>query len=204
MILMLMLSMMRNSDDHKKNEKMLELVRAAVKMDSELREKYHVGEKFRFIRDRLQSLFAHTEEHVTALQKKTEKKVLTVSENEIVVYVHLFNSQGMILQTWQKMVVASVFYDHSVNRPIYSTREQIEAFIRSKTNKAQHGFLTIAIPKEMILKSEEAPPKDTLGNELIKVKEGSLKFNRLLSFTHNGHEYIVNENGELKKKDNNH
>ena len=195
---------MQNGDNQKTNEKLLGLVREAMRLDGELREKFNVGDRFRFIRDRLKALLAHTEEHVAELQKKTEQKQSRLGENEVLVYVHLFNSQGMVLQTWQKMVVTSVFYDHSVNRPIYADKETIESFIRSKTTKAQHAFLTIAVEKTALIKSDEAAqPKDTIGGLLIKVKEGSLKFNRLVAFTHNGHDFIVNENGELiKKKEN--
>lgn len=196
---------MQNGDNQKKIEKMLELVRKAMKFDNELRAKYNIGDKFRFIRDRLNVLLTHTEEYVAEHQKKNQQKKSMLSENEVLVYIHLFNSQGMVLQTWQKMVVASVFYDHSVNRPIYADRDSIESFIRSKTNKAQHAFLTMAVEKQFILKLDEAAqPKDAVGNMLIKVREGSLKFNRLIAFTHNGHEFTVNENGELVAKKENH
>lgn len=192
---------MQNGDNQKTNEKLLGLVREAIRLDGQLREKYQIGDRFRFIRDRLNALLVHTEEYVAVLQKKTEQKQSLLGENEVLVYVHLFNSQGMVLQTWQKMVVPSVFYDHSVNRPIYADKETIESFVRSKTTKAQHAFLTIAVEKTAILKSAEtSPPKDTIGGLLVKVKDGSLKFNRLVTFTHNGHEFVVNENGELIKK----
>lgn len=189
---------MQNENNPDKNEKLLELVRNLVQFDGELRAKYNIGDKFRFIRDRLNALLVYTEEHVVEIKKKTERKKSLLDENETLVYVHLFNAQGIVLQSWHKMVVPSVFYDHSINRPIYHDKESIDAVIRSKPNKVQHAYLTIAVDKKNILPLNEQL-KDSIGGQLIKVKDGSLKFERLISFSHNGNNYVVNENGELVK-----
>src|SRR3990167_9684781 len=105
----------------------------------------------------------------------------------MLVYVYLFNAHGLNFSSWQKMLSPSVFYEYSVNRPIYGEKAHVEAVIRNKTNKAQHGYLTIAVKKELI--SSESS-KDALGNPLIKVKEGGLKIERLICFFHHNHEYV--------------
>ncbi len=55
----------------------------------------------------------------------------------------------------------------------------MEANIRGKQNKAQHGFITIVIKKADILPvpAGTEPAKDVIGNPVYKVKEGSLRFN---------------------------
>jgi len=192
---------MSNDNHYEQKQKLLQLVKEAVRQDGELRATHQVGDKFRFIRDRLNALSTHLEEHLSELTKKKEKKQDILSENEMLVYVYLFNAQGIVLQTWQKMLNPSVFYDHSVNRPIYIDKAHIEAFIRSKTNRVQHGYLTIAMSKEAVIKSSASELlKDALGHQLIKIKEGSLQFKRLIEFTHNGHTYFVGEAGTLTKK----
>lgn len=188
-----------NKEQH---EKLLELVREAVNSDKTLREKYQVGEKFRFIRDRLNALLAHAEETLTTIQKEIQKSTNVLAEDEQLVYVYLFNAQGILVQSWQKMLTPTIFYDHSINRPIYTERSHIDALLKTKAKIAEHGFIIIAIKKQDVLKTEEgASLKDSLGNPLIKVREGALKFERLFSFYHNGHEYKINAEGELVKKE---
>jgi hypothetical protein len=182
-------------------DKLHEWARDVVQYDKDLREKYQIGDKFRFIRDRINVVFANVEEALNALKKESVKEVSVLGEGEVMVYVYLFNAHGITLQTWHKMVTPSIFYDHSINRPIYIERPHIESFISRKTNKVQHGFLTIVINKQDILKGEGADSlKDIYDNPIIKVREGSLLFKKLVSFTHNEHEYVVDEEGNLVKK----
>ncbi|EKD70127.1 MAG: IcmQ [uncultured bacterium] len=181
-------------------EKILYLAKEAVEQDKTLRQEMQVGEKFRFIRDRLGALFSHIDLTLKEMQKKSEIKPDQLAEDEVIVYVYLFNAHGLTFQNWYKMLNPNVFYEYSVNRPIYADKANIEAFIRSRSNKVQHGYLAVAIKKEHILKTIE-PLKDVIGNPVIKVKEGSLKIERLINFTHNGKRYRLNDEGELIKID---
>ena len=96
------------------------------------------------------------------------------------------------------MVLPNVFYEYSVNRPIYTEKSQIDSFIRSRPNKQQHAYLTVAIKKQDMYPSQS---QDSSGNMLIKVKEGSLRFEKLISFTYNDQDYQVDEEGEFIKKE---
>ena len=96
------------------------------------------------------------------------------------------------------MFTPKVFYEYSVNRPIYAEKSHVESFLRSKINKHQHAYLTIMVNRDDITMLEG--PKDALGNPSIKVREGSLRFDRLVSFTHNEQDYVLNKYGELVKK----
>lgn len=184
-------------------DKLLQLMQEVMQQDKTLREQYQIGEKFRFIHDRLAALLKRVEENVVEFEKKIEKKKTVLLEDETLVFVLLYNAQGIVLKTWQKMLSASVFYEYSVNRPIYTEKSLIESYIRSKTNKLQHGFLTIAVKKNDIVTPQPDLPilKDAIGNPLIKVREGSLQFSKLVSFTHNGHEYRLSEAGELVRRE---
>lgn len=185
------------SNNKEQQEQLLSLVKAAVEKDKALRESHQIGDRFRFVRDRLQALEAQVEEQLAYLRKADEKVVSEQADDETVVYVYLFNAQGIILQTWHKMLTPSVFYEHSVNRPIYADKSQIEAYIRSKANKTQHAYLALHLRKTDIL---PGIVKDAIGGELIKVREGSLKFERLVSFNFSGQDYVLNAAGELIKK----
>lgn len=178
---------------------MVQMVRDILQHDTDLRTKYEVVEKFRFVRDRLQNLLTHLEaQDVVIKQEKVVQTVEAAAANSILVYVYLYNAQGVILRSWSTLFTPKVFYEYSVNRPIYRDKSAIEALLKSKSNLQQHGYLTIRVQESDLLVS--ANLKDALGNEMIKVREGSLHFKNLLTFTHNGQEYVVNEQGELVKK----
>ena len=191
---------MPQDNEEKQLAKLIGIIQEAVQRDQQLRQTYAIGEKFLFIRARLQSLL---EEIERASQETQEKKArllpqVLVEEDEILVYIHLYNAQGLMLRTWESMITPRAFFDFSVNRPIYKEQAHIEAFIYSKANKAQHGFLTVAMKRDRVLQTHsEDALKDVVGNPLIKIKEGSLKREKLLTFTHNKIVYQLTEAGNL-------
>ncbi|SRR5579883_1094659 len=180
--------------------KVLELVREMVKFDDELRQKYQVGTKFRFVQDRLHALLAHLEKKLSDKKEVVAKASVQAEADETIVYVHLYNVQGSNIRSWQSLLLPKVFYEYSVNRPIYTEKKYIDTLLNSKSNKLQHAFLTIVIKQNSVFPSEESGMKDSLGQPLVRVREGSLFFNKLVSFTHNDQEYEVNEDGQLIKK----
>lgn len=191
---------MSAQDEKDKKIKLIKIIRQAIENDNNLRDKYQMGEKFRFVRDRLHSLLERLEKQ--AQMEKEEKKVVKgLAEGEMLVYVYLYNAQGTLLKNWQSMVTASVFYEYSVNRPIYADKAHVENLIKTKSNKAHHGYLTVIITRSNITQPiSDISPKDINGNPLLKIKEGTLQFEKLVAFTHNHADYIVNEDGELVRK----
>jgi hypothetical protein len=188
-----------HKSDQEKKQKLLQLVRDAIAKDEALRDQYGIGNKFRFIREKLNTLSAFIDTEITSTMQLEEDKQLAVQEDETVIYVYLFNSQGVSLATWRKMLHTSVFYEYSINRPIYLQRSQIDSLIRGRSNKLQHGYLSVIVKKIDILDSQSL--NDSNGNQLAKVKEGSLKRERLLAFTHGEHDYLITPEGELVKKE---
>jgi intracellular multiplication protein IcmQ len=186
-------------DNIKQKQKLVELVRDAITRDQALREKYQMGDKFRFVRDRLHALLDQLEKHVEHIEQEEKKSEVTAGEDETLVYIYLYNSHGASLNTWINMLTPKLFYEYSVNRPIYLEKAPAEALIRSKSNPIQHAFLTVVIKQKDIIQNENIP-KDILGNQVVKVKEGSLRFERLLAITHNNQDYNLSVQGTLVKK----
>lgn len=178
--------------------KLLALVKEAIERDQQLRGKYQIGEKFRFVRERLHHLLVKLEQDMDALDQQEKKVIEDIPKDEVIIYVYLFNAHGLDLRSWMKMLTPKIFYEHSVNRPVYLDKSFVEAFIRSKQNKLQHGYLTVGVSDKDIIQRESG--KDSLGHQLAKIKEGTLSFTRLVSFTHNEHVYTVNAEGEIVKK----
>jgi hypothetical protein len=178
---------------------LLQITKNAVQHDMVLREQYQIASKFRFIQDRLAALLTGMEEAAAIIVREKESKEPGVkTEDEVLVCVYLYNAQGMILQTWQKMLSPAVFYEYSVNRPIYSDKEHIDVVIRNKPNKMQHAYLSVYIKKRDIISGENT---DSYGHPLLKIREGALRFDRLISFTHNLIDYLVSEAGVFTKKE---
>ena len=193
---------MPTGDKLEQERKALELVREAIKHDEELRAKYEVGTKFRFVQDRLHTLAAQLEADLQQVTNVIQEKVSRAAgADEKHVYVYLYNAHGINLRTWQSLLLPKLFYEFSVNRPLYADKAHIISFLRSRASQVQHGFLTVVVKASDIIQPISKAPADVTGNPLIKVKEGTIRFENLISFTHNGHEYSVNEQGELIKKD---
>lgn len=192
-----------SKDTDNKKEKLLQLVQEAVAKDKALRDKLQIGDKFRFIRDRLHALLQHVEESLKTVDEDEQRAgLLEPQEDEMLVYIYLFNAQGITLSTWHKMLHPSVFYEYSVNRPIYIDRSHIEAFIRSRPSKVQHAYITMIVKKSDVLPEAEAGPmRDLIGHPLIKIKEGKLNPARMVLFRHNDVDYVLNERGVLERKD---
>lgn len=175
------------------------LVNNIVAQDTALRAQYQIGDKFRFIRDHLQTLVTTLENQRQALEP-VQKNTSTTGVTHIPVYIYLYNTKGLILKSWQDMLMPKLFYEYSVNRPVYAEKRFIEEFLRSRNNLAQHAYLTAFIDPNDILSAEES--KDLIGNPLIKVREGSLHSSNFVVFTHNEQDYVLDARGNLIKKKN--
>ena len=187
-----------STDEKDQRLKLIETIRETVARDNALRDQYQIADKFRFVRDRLNALLEQLEQHQESKHAEEKKLEVVTSEDELLVYVYLYNAQGVSLPTWVNMLTPKLFYEYSVNRPIYTNRVHIDSLVRGKANPVQHAFLTVAMKAKDLIKSEN-PPKDAMGNEVSKVREGALKFERLISLTHNQTDYVLRENGLTKK-----
>jgi len=185
-------------DKKEQYNQFIQLIKEAVDRDQLLRDQYQIGDKFRFIREKLNQLLMQLEESKLLIQKEKKENETRPVEDEQLIYVYLFNTHGLNLQNWAKMLTPQGFYEYSVNRPIYSDRAHIEAFIRAKPSKVQHAFLVVVLHKSNIISLDSG--KDPLGHSLIKVKEGSLRFEKLVSFIYNDFDYVMNEDKQLVKK----
>lgn len=190
-----------SNDLKEQQENLLSLVRELVERDKGLRDKYQIGDKFKFVRDRLTVMQSQVEENLKTINTEIEEQTSTLAEDELLVFVYLYNAQGLVFKTWLKMLSPAVFYEYSVNRPIYSDKTHIDSFTRNKPNRAQHAYLSIAVKKDDILPpKDDAIVKDANGNPLLKIKEGSLRIEKLFAFTHNEHDYEMSPEGELVRK----
>ncbi len=187
--------------EKEEREKICALIKETLHQDEALRNQYHVGNKFAFLRDRLQVVLGPLEQSLKTIAVAIEeKKTESALPEDTVFYVYLFNAKGAALSSWVSMLTPKLFYEYSVNRPIYADRAAIDLLMKEKPDRRQHAYFSISAKSTDILLSGDAAPKDSYGSPLIKVREGALSFDRLKSFFYNEEEYVINEMGQLVKK----
>ncbi len=187
-----------SNDDREQKLKLIELIRDATKHDEELRKKYDIADRFRFVRDRLHALLDQLEKHAKATEPAKAKEAGGgLSEGEAIIFIYLYNAQGILVSSWQKMLTPKLLYEYSINRPLYANYAEIDLLIRNKANKVQHGYLAVIVKQDMIVPTGT---KDAFDSPIIRVKEGALRFDRIVSFTHNEINYNLDEEGNLVKK----
>lgn len=187
-------------NDHEKKLKLLSYVRELVKGEEELRQKYNIGDGYRSISNRFKALLRHIEENVELSESELANLVennADLAENQQYVYVYLFNAQGRILSRWVPMFSPRNFAEYSVNRPIYQEEDQVQAYIRSRTNDDAHAYLVMKVNKGDVVSSPgQAHYHDATGQPLLKLKEKSLMAENLVVFVYKGDRYRVS-NGQL-------
>lgn len=180
-------------------EKLLAVLNELVAKEAALREECHLGDKFRFVREKIQGLRESVAAALATIEEEVVSSAPVVAEDEVVVYVYLYNAQGILVPTWRKMVAPSVLYEYSVNRPIYANQADIDSVIRSKADKHQHAYLAIAVKKADVITLADTTSQDAQNYPLVRVREGGFSHDHILFFKHNGHQYRVTEENELIK-----
>jgi hypothetical protein len=192
------------ADNDEMTQEKLTVIHQAVEAEAQLREKHHVGARFGVLTTQLAHLLEEAEKEYQvvdqaskALSDSSGKKPLSTNEKKV--FVYLFNAQGKSLVSWEKMLVESALFEHSVNRPIYGEREQIEKWLRFKKGSACDGYLEITIKQKDILSSGGAGYQDSLGLPLLRIRQGALKCKCVFGLFVNGIMYHLAEDGRLEK-----
>jgi hypothetical protein len=186
-------------DDKEKKQALYREVEALVKEEKELRKKFNVGDRYQTITSRLQALLKYVHQAVSLPKQEQALKRASpeLSEGEQYVFVHLFNAKGKTLLRWEAVLSPRLLQEYSVNRPIYAAQNQVEAYIRSRSDDDDHAFLMMKVAQADVLPASEATDnRDSLGQLLVKLKEKSLKEQGLIYFFHKGERYIFT-NGHL-------
>ena len=180
-------------------EKMHSVLKNAVEQEKILREKYDIGVRFHVVKSQLQATLDDFEKNIAEIEQKEQnllsaknaKKVL--SENEVLVYVYLFNAQGDKVKSWENLLLPSALQDHCINRPIYLSLNNVEEILRTRIPREQHAYIEISIQKGDILKEIN---DEAYHHTLLRLKEGKLKVENIRRFYHRGINYNL-INGQL-------
>lgn len=99
------------------------------------------------------------------------------------IFVALYSSDGANLQSWERILVN--LPKQMISRPIYANEEDIQAIIKTKTNKNNEAYVSMYISQSDILElSPDRTPKDRLGKPLLTLKDKSLSLDNINRFVH--------------------
>lgn len=179
--------------DKEEKRQLYEHVKALVEEEKALRQEFTVGAQYCAIPSRLNALLSCVKQATISAEEHTilQRVEPILTDSQQYVYVYLYNAKGKILSRWEAMLSPRNLFEYSVNRPVYQAKNQVETYIRSRTNRDEHAFLMIKIEKTDILgPSDENLRQDSLGQPLLKLKEGALREEELIYFFHHDRCYI--------------
>jgi intracellular multiplication protein IcmQ len=184
---------MNNMDDKERKRELYREVETLVNKEKTLRKELGIGDRYRVVASRLENLLAYVHAAVSRPKQEvmSDRDSPVLTETQQYVFVHLFNNKGKVLSRWEPMLSPRNLMEYSVNRPIYAEQSQVEIYIRSRPNDDEHAFLMMKIEQSDVLRdSDVAVNCDSLGQPLLKLKEGSLKEQGLVYFFHKNASYI--------------
>ncbi len=154
------------------------------------------GKKLREFRERLKNNLAvsaeSAEEKGTLIHRYAQKKISTKTQ---LVFILVYSADGSNLRQWESVI--SSLAAHSMTRPIYKNEEDVQAVIRSKSNKENDAYIAFTITENDISPFfNNKVPVDRHGNELIVLKEGVIHPDNIEYFIHVSGRYIF-QNGKL-------
>lgn len=183
-----------SSQDIQINQQVFQLVEELIEKEKLLRQEHQV-ESLKLLQNQLLGIRGRLTEHLPLTDPSanlcpTYHKDIDLQLDEMLVYVYLFNAQGLQLSNWIPMFSSdAALKDYPVNRPIYVKRRHVEALINSKADPVQHGYLIIKVNKDTVDKTV-APCNDNFGNPLYRLKSNALSKDKIVGFYHHQHLYL--------------
>lgn len=145
-----------------------------------------VGKRLRELRQRIVEEIDTGESEV-----KVSCSVSQPKEGFIKVYISIYQADSANLDRWRSTVKALA--DYSINRPTYRAQEHIEAILRAKTDVRREAYVVVHVRENSIIPQYPGRAMtDRFGNELVTLKEGSVKLENIIEFVHEGKRYSIN------------
>lgn len=139
----------------------------------------------------LTAIKAEAQAELDRLQIKANEKFITIKpagENEIEVYISLFQSDGYNIGKWAVQLRSLDRY--IVGRPIYKNEADVEKRIRLRNALGNEAYVAVIVNKADIQSDAAATSlKDQFDHPLLLLKEIALKKGRINTFVHQGIRY---------------
>jgi len=187
--------------EKERNRKIIDIVRQAIINDQARREKFKIGDQYSFIPEKLQAILKRLEDNLDYSEEVVNSLPAwhrEVADDEQVVFIYLYNAQGKDKHVWERLLSNNSFAEQCFSRPIYLNHSDVEKVLRSRGDLPHHAFITVVVKKNHILNSNQ---QDSLGGQLIRLVENSLKIDNIIEFFHLGKMYYRDHRGRLILKE---
>ena len=141
-----------------------------------------IGKKLRAMRDNLSEQLNLTDKDETSTEEYISKRLAMQSKLKEV-YIGLYSTEGVSLQSWERIVAN--LRRQMVSRPVYAKEEDVKEVIKSKEKKINEAYVSIFVSESDILTvSSDKAPVDKLGNTMLVLKDNSINLENINLFVH--------------------
>lgn len=121
------------------------------------------------------------------------------AEDEVKVYVSLYQADGHNLQKWEAQLASIDCY--MAGRPIYKNEADIKKTIRQKLLQMSEGYAVVLVKKNQLLSQGFDQRKtDRYGHELLTIESGVINSEKVIGFSHGGRNYFYHKQRLILKK----
>lgn len=158
------------------------------------------GKKLKELRDRFRLCLDLTEEEEAALKASGEKGVVAKAANQIEVFISLYNAAGNEIKNWERLL--NSLGNSIITRPILKNEQDVRELIRSKVNKKNEAYVIAYVnTSDIIQVSGSHIPRDTLGHELLMLKNGAIQLENIKRFLHVSGHYLFQDGRLVRQGD---
>jgi intracellular multiplication protein IcmQ len=141
-----------------------------------------VGKRLAQIRDEFVTNLANSDKAGMRSQAQMANR-LALRANQKLVYIALYSSEGINLQSWERIVAN--LPQQTISRPVYDNEVDVKEAIKMKENKMNEGYVAIYINNTDFLElPSDRIPVDKLGKPLLSLKDKAVDLGNVVKFVH--------------------
>ncbi len=116
-----------------------------------------------------------------------------VTEDEVKVYISLYQADGDNLPGWEAQLASIDCY--MAGRPVYKSEADIKKAIRQKLLQTSEAYAVVVIKQSQLIENRfEAVKTDRYGHELVTLEAGIVDADKVIEFVHLGRLYHYRKN----------
>ncbi len=148
----------------------------------------NIGQRIQTMRDKIQDCLTAYEAEIQAADSAEKSHIQ--KEGMILIYVSLYQSDGDNLRKWAALL--DNITRLSIGRPVYRDESAVIHVIRAKAEPKRDAYVAVYVSEDDIIEPLGGiQPRDRAGNELLTVREGTIKPENIFEFVHNNASQIL-------------
>ncbi|EDP46497.1 Dot/Icm secretion system protein IcmQ [Rickettsiella grylli] len=121
----------------------------------------------------------------------------TIEEQNIELYIALYQSQGCNMNKWQEVVLSLTNY--TMGRRIYDNETDVKAAVRLSDRNLNHAYVVVSVPRDAIFEdTTESLRTDREGRQLVSLRPKAIQIKNINRLVHATGEYKMIRNFLVK------